>query len=216
MTTITRTSTPWARVWAFAHRVVRIELRIYESIGRAVARRPAVPRDGTGFAYHQPVQTLLIIFIVLSAVEIPIIDLIVHRWPPVRIALLIVGIWGLTWMIGLLCAFHMRPHTVGRDGIRIREGLELDIPLRWDDIASVERVRHVDEPKTPRFTDIEGRRVLSVRMQDETNIEIALERLTRVRLPGREPKGGAQQVQVVRLWVDDPDGFMVAVRAAIP
>ncbi|MBO3662210.1 hypothetical protein [Microbacterium stercoris] len=132
-----------------------MELRIYASIGRAIARRPAVPRDGAGFAYHAPILTVLIIFIVLSAVEIPILDLIVHRWPVVRISMLVLGIWGLTWMIGLLCAMLMRPHTVGPEGIRVREGLELDIPLSWDDIASVELARRVDEQKrrgSPRTT----------------------------------------------------------------
>jgi hypothetical protein len=55
-----------------------------------------------------------------NAVEIPIFDLIVHRWPAVRITLLVLGIWVLTWMFGLLCAYLMRPHTVGPEGIRAR------------------------------------------------------------------------------------------------
>lgn len=193
-----------------------MELRVYTSIGRAITRRPAIPRGARGFTYHRPVLTILMIFIVLSAVEIPIIDLIVHRWPAVRIGFLILGIWGLTWMVGLLCAFLMRPHTVGPDGIRVREGLETDIALAWDDVASVARSRHVDEPKTPRVTDAGGTRVLSIRMQDETNVEIALERPTRVTLPGRAPRGGPHEVELVRLWADDVDGFMAAVRDHMP
>ncbi len=53
-------------------------------------------------------------------------------------------------------------------------------------------------------------------MQDETNVEIELERPLRVALPGRHPKGGAHDIEVVRLWVDDPDGFLSAVRVCIP
>lgn len=205
-----------AKVGSIAKRALIIELRIYESIGRAIARRPSIPAVASGFRYHQPVQTILIVFIVLSAIEIPIIDLIVHPWPAVRIFFLVLGIWGLTWMIGLLCGFATRPHTVGPDGIQVREGLELSVPLRWDDIAAVTRVRVVDEPKSPRVTDAEGTRILSVRMQDETNVEIALERALPVRLPGRHPKGGTHHVEIVRLWVDDPDAFMGAVRTHIP
>jgi hypothetical protein len=52
-------------------------------------------------------------------------------------------------------------------------------------------------------------------MQDESNIEIELERPLTVRLPGLPPKGGAQEVTHVRLWTDDPRGFMAAVRARI-
>lgn len=203
------------RLGTFAVRALRLELRIYSSIGRLVARRPAVAPGASGFGYHKPVLTILMIFIVLSAVEIPIIDLIVHQWPVVRISFLILGIWGLTWMIGLLAAFLMRPHTVGPEGIRVREGLEIDILLTWDDIASVARERRVDEPKTPRVTEADGTRTLAVRMQDETVIVIELERPTVVRLPGSPPKGGEHRVDVVRIWVDEPAAFMDAVRRHI-
>ncbi len=212
----TATPTQAAHAWELAKRVVRMELRIYTSIGRAIARRPAIEPGGSGFTYHKPVLTILIVFIALSALELPIIDLIVHRWPPVRIGFLILGIWGLTWMIGLLCAYLMRPHTVGPVGIRAREGLEIDVTLPWADVASVSRRRVVDEPKTPRVTEAEDRGILSLRMQNETNVEIALERPTRVRLPGSPPKGGEHDVDLVRLWVDDLDGFMAAVRHHIP
>ncbi|GGI48514.1 hypothetical protein BCL57_003487 [Agromyces flavus] len=196
-------------------RALRVELRIYANIGRFLMRRPAIAPGAAGFGYHRPVLTILWIFIVLSAVEIPILDLIVHRWPAVRIAVLALGIWGLTWMLGLLFGYLMRPHTVGPDGIRVREGLETDILLSWDDIASVARERRVDEPKTPKITEADGARTLSLRMQDETVIRIELERPTPVRLPGTAPKGGEHLVDDVRIWVDDPTGFMAAVREHI-
>ncbi|WP_350346932.1 hypothetical protein ABIQ69_09765 [Agromyces sp. G08B096] len=202
----------WSRVRGFATRALRLELRIYASIGRLITRRPAIPAGGAGFSYHRPVLTVLIIFIVLSAVEIPIIDLIVHQWPAVRIGFLVLGIWGLTWMIGFLGAFLMRPHTVGPDGIQAREGLEIDVPLSWADVASVAPARRVDEPKTPRVTETDDGATLSLRMQNETNIEIELERPIRVELPGRAPKGGVHEVTRVRLWADDPKAFLASVR----
>lgn len=203
------------RLGVFAVRALKLELRIYASIGRFIARRPAIARGAAGFGYHKPVFAILMIFIVLSAVEIPIIDLIVHRWPVVRISFLILGIWGLTWMFGLLAAYLMRPHTVGPEGIHVREGLEIDILLTWDDIASVARERRVDEPKTPRVTEADATRTLSLRMQHETVVVIELERPTLVRLPGSRPKGGEQEVDEVRIWVDEPTAFMDAVRQHI-
>jgi len=199
---------PLARALDFLHRAWIAELRVYSSIGRAIARRPAVAKGATGIGYHRPVLTVLFIFIGLSAVEIPIIDLIVHPWPAVRIPLLILGIWGVIWMLGLLCAMLMRPHTVGPDGIRVRSGLELDVPLAWSDIASVAIDRRVDEPKQRRVTGSE----YAERMQDETNIEIELERPVEIRLPGLAPKGGIHVVDRVRLWADDPRAFLAAAR----
>jgi hypothetical protein len=211
-TTTRREASVWRRIGGFARRALLLELSIYASIGRFIARRPAIPRGAAGFSYHKPVLTVLIIFIVLSAVEVPIVDLIVHRWPVVRVAFLILGIWGVTWMFGFLCAYFMRPHTVGPDGIRVRQGLETDIALSWDDIASVARNKRVDEPKSPRFEETDDSRTLVFRMQDETVIEIELERPTVVRLPGGGAKGGEQTITGLRIWVDDPRAFMDEVR----
>nr|WP_157313815.1 hypothetical protein [Microbacterium sp. MAH-37] len=187
-------------------RAVLMEAGVYTSIGRALLRRPAVAAGGTGVAYHRPVLTVLIIFIVLSAVEIPVIDLIVHRWAPVRIGFLVLGIWGLTWMLGLLCAMLMRPHSIGPDGIRVRDGLEIDVPFSWDDIASIAIVTRVDQPKTPRVVD----GVYSERMQYEANIEVELERPVTVILPGLPPHGGSHEVTTVRFWADDPKACLAA------
>ena len=211
-TTVRPEASVWRRIGGFAKRALLLELSIYANIGRFIARRPAVPTGATGFSSHKPVFTVLLIFIILSAVEIPIVDLIVHRWPVVRITFLILGIWGVTWMFGFLCAYLMKPHTVGPDGIRVRQGLEVDIALSWDDIASVARNKRVDEPKSPKFDETDDSRTLVFRMQDETIIEIELERPTTVRLPGGGAKGGDQTITGVRIWVDDSRGFMDEVR----
>lgn len=205
----------WLRLGRLAKRALMFELSIYANIGRFIARRPAVPRGAAGFGFHKPVMSILMTFIVLSAVEIPILDLIVHRWPAVRITLLVLGIWGVTWMFGLLCAYLMRPHTVGPEGIRVRGGLELDIALSWDDIASVARNLRIDEPKTPKIVETDASRTLLLRMNNETNLEIELERPTVVCLPGHGRFGGEQSVTGVRLWVDDPVAFMDEVRKYI-
>ncbi|RZI84566.1 MAG: MarR family transcriptional regulator [Microbacterium sp.] len=183
---------------------------------RDVSRRPAIAPGAEGFRSDEPVRMILFVFIGLSAVEIPIIDLIVHPWPAVRIPLLVLGIWGLTWMIGLLCAYRMRPHTVGPTGLRVREGLEIDIPLSWDDIASIAPRRRVDEPKSPRISESDGLVSLSLRMQDTTNVEVVLERPTALTLPGLHPRGGRHEVSVVRFWVDDLEAYLAAVRRHIP
>lgn len=204
-----------SRALALITRLSRLEGVIYSSIGRAIARRPAIPSGAQGFGYHDSSKALLIIFIVLSAFELVIVDLIVHRWPPVRIVLLVIGIWGVVWMIGLLCAHIMRPHTVGPDGIRVRDGMDLDAHVGWDDVYSVEIAKISDEPKSPRVVTVGDATVLAVRISDATNIRITLERPTVVRIPGRPPKGGEHQVTVVRLWADDPKAFLAEVGAHI-
>ncbi|WP_420488848.1 hypothetical protein [Microbacterium cremeum] len=188
----------------------RAEVGIWLSLYRWALRRPRVPAGASGFSYHSPVLTILVIFIVLSAVELPIIDLIVHPWPWLRIPLLALGIWGLTWMIGFLLGFLTRPHAVGPDGIRARLGTHLDVDLPWDVIASVERSRDVTE-KAPKIRDEPHGRTLAIRIANETNVLVILERPVRTRL-------GTDEVEIdaVRLWADDLDGFLDAVRTHIP
>jgi hypothetical protein len=199
-----------------------MELRIYESLWRVIARRPKIRSGAVGFQYHRPVLTITLIFIVLSAIEIPIIDAIVHRWTPIRITFLILGIWGLTWMIGLLCAYFVRPHTVGPEGIRIRDGLEIDIAVSWEHFDSIQ-MRHVAQEsinrtstdKPGRVFAHEGERVCAIWVGSETNLEIIFETPTMVTLPGHPPKGGTHEITRLRFWADEPTDFLKAVRAAL-
>jgi hypothetical protein len=202
---------PWQATTYIARRAITMEIGIWQSLYRFVFRRPRVPKGAVGFSYHKQVWTILMIFIGLSAFEIPILDLIVHRWPVVRIAFLALGIWGLTWMIGLALGFITRPHAVGPEGIRVRNGAETDVALPWDDVESVSLARQTDEAKAPRVTvDDQGRRTLWMRMQNETNIEVVLERTTTIRLPS-----GTETADVVRFWVDEPRDFLAEVRKHI-
>ena len=199
-----------SRTASLARAAWRAEIGIWKSLYRWAFRRPRVPAGASGFSYHSPVLTLLVVFIVLSAVEIPIVDLIVHDWPWLRIPLLALGIWGVTWMIGLLLSYLTRPHAVGPEGIRVRLGADVDIDLPWDAVATVEKSRDVLE-KAPKVREEPHGRTLALRMQDETNVLVTLEAPVSARLGDHR-----FEVDAVRLWVDDLDGFMSAVRTHIP
>ena len=111
-------------------------------------------------------------------------------------------------MIGLLLGMLTRPHAVGPDGIRVRSGSEVDIPLAWDDVYSLTRRTRTTQEKQPKVTvDDAGNATLHLRMQDETNIEVGLERPIRVRLPH-----GTETVSGINLYADDPKAFMNEVR----
>lgn len=181
---------------------------MYASIGRAIMRRPAIPPGAKGFRYDGSVLLLLIVLAFVSAIEVVAIDLIVHRWLPLRIGFLVIGIWGAIWMIGLLCAYVMRPHTVGPDGVRVRDGLDLDVGISWDDVYAVGIKKRSYDAKPPRVLEGDGTRTLVVAISKATNIEVRLEKSTAVRLPGELPKGGEQHVTAVRLWVDEPKAFL--------
>lgn len=81
----------------------------------------------------------------------------------------------------------MRPHTVGPDGIRIRNGLDMDVHVTWDDVYSVGLKKRTCEPKTPNVIDDNEGHSLVMNMTDQSNVEIVLERPTPILLPGLAP-----------------------------
>jgi hypothetical protein len=208
-TTVARPRRTW---WQFAgylaRRALVMELHGYQNIYRFVFRRPRVPAGAAGYSYHKPVLAILIVFIVVSAVEMVVVDVIVRRWTYVRVPLLALSIWGLVFMLGLLFGMLVRPHAVGPDSIRLRNGSEVDIPIGWDDVQSVTRRRNVIQEKQPKVTmDADGQATLHMRVQNETNIEIQLERAMPLRLPH-----GTETVRRVHLYADDPAAFLNEVR----
>jgi hypothetical protein len=198
----------WRRIGNLARRAWRLEIHGYQNIYRFVFRRPRVPTGSAGFSYHQPVLAVLIVFTVLSAVELVVVDVVVRRWPPVRLPLLVLGIWGVTFMVGLLFGMVVRPHAVGPEGIRVRSGPEVDIPLAWDDIASVTMRKRTVPEKQPKITvDEDGEATLHLRIMNETNLDIRLEEPATVRLPH-----GLETVRVIALYAEDPKGFLTEAR----
>jgi hypothetical protein len=88
------------------------EAGIWRSLYRWVTRRPrSDDRDAALFGYASQITPILIAFIVLSALEIPILPLLLP-WPAVRYSLLALGVLGLLWMLGLLAAVRVHPHVV--------------------------------------------------------------------------------------------------------
>lgn len=127
--------------------------------------RPARHHDGGS---HKPVLPILIVFVVVSALEMLVVDLIVRRWAHVRIPLLILSIWGIIFMLGLLFGMIVRPHVITAAGIRVRNGSEVDIPIAWKDVHSITRRNHTNNGKQPRVTsDENGEASLHMRIQNQ-------------------------------------------------
>ena len=91
--------------------------------------------------------------------------------------MLVVGIWGLTWMLGLLASLKTYPHVVDGSGLRIRYGTTLDMTIPWDAVASI-GVRHRDLPssRTVQIGRLESGTVLHVGIASQTSVDVAATR----------------------------------------
>lgn len=191
-----------------ARLAITLEIGVWRSLWRLLTRRPNVPAGAQAFGYTRPITGILIIFIVLSAVEIPILDLIVHQWPVIRVIAFILGVWGVTFMVGFLAGMFTNPHAVSEHGLHVRHGTGLDIRIAWDDVASIRAVPHgLAEGKTVQLSDTDDGTVLHIAIQSETNVDVLLRNPVTVTLP----KGEAT-ITELHFRADDPDALVASAR----
>jgi hypothetical protein len=212
---MSETSTPTRKTVGLLRRAAEMERAAWRSLYVWLRRRPPVSDPGDApFAYVGVIKPILGVFIVLSAVEIPIFDVVVTHvvpWRPARWIVLGLGVWGLLWMIGFLATMTVHPHIVGDRGIRVRHGAGVDITVPWDDVASVTKCyRSVPTNKSVQFEQDGERRVLNVAVGKQTSIDVRLRRPMTFELPN----GPSEPVDEVRLYADDADGFPRGRRAA--
>ncbi|MFD3746087.1 hypothetical protein [Nocardia sp. NPDC058633] len=191
-----------------ARRFVRLEIDIWVSLARALARRPDIAA-GTPIRYAGAVSAFFWAFLVVSAVEIPAVHLIIP-WPPVQLVALILGVWGLLWMAGMLAAHHMYPHVLTDELLRIRSLRRVALDLPVADIRAVRTdLRAYDGAKSLQLTG-PGETTLAVIVGSSTNIRVDLTEPRTFHTPH-----GDFTVGTVAFWADDPRAALASIRTAM-
>lgn len=195
--------------WLLRH-AIRFEVAVYVSIWRWITRHPSQPGVGAkGFSYVGSVTFAIWVFIVLSAVEIPIAHLLIP-WEGVRIAVLVLGLWGLTWMLGYYAGLRMYPHVVHEQGVVARNGPLIRVELPWEFVADIRsRTRNYEADRGRQVIEDEHSAVLAMVQSSQTNIDLVLGEPVVVLGPWGRPC----EVSQVRVWADDPRALVLAVRA---
>jgi hypothetical protein len=199
------------RTLAMAEHALVFELNIYKSLLRWLLRRPSIPAGFEPVGYAQLATPMLALWIFGSALELPLVHVLVP-WHAVRIALLVVGVWGLLWMLGVLAGLRSYPHLLGADTLRIRSGAMHDIAVPWEAVARVttqdrslpSSVWVLQQEQTEQGTH------LDVAVSGRVNVHLAL----REELSVRTRKGDLV-VTGVSFWADEPREVAGRVRRAV-
>lgn len=199
------------RVARLVRHLVVVEVRLYVALGRWVARRPAVPAGTTAWGYSRLVTPVMWLWIFGSACELPLAHVLVP-WPGVRLVLLVLGIWGLVWMIGMLASLKVYPHLVGDDALTVRYGVFAELRVPWSALASVRYddrdvegfVRVLRPRETAAGTEV------MVPVNDRVNVLLELA----VPLAVRTSRGEVQAV-ALGIWADEPRELVAALRAGV-
>lgn len=190
------------RLPRLAWSALRLELTLYRALVRWVARRPDVPAGTEPIGYSGLVAPMLWLWIFGSAVEVVVLDLVLSRWwTSLRLPLLVLGVWGVMWMLGLLAAYRVRPHLLGDTTLQVRDGIHARVEVPLAAISSVRVVEH-ELPGILRSVHVEGeepRATLLVGVGSRTNLELVLDGPTTLETPR-----GPATVSRVGMWVDEP------------
>ena len=121
-----------------------------------------------------------------------------------RLAILILGIWGVTFMLGYTAGLVTTPHAVGPAGLRIRYSHSFDLPIDWSDVAAVRtQWQGLAESKTFQVRPSSAGPVLHVALGSETNTAVTLRHPITVPLPS-----GEVSVVAVHFHADDAKGLV--------
>ncbi len=195
-------------VASFAYRAVRYEIRLYISLARCLMRRPNVPADAVPIGYAKATTPVVWLWIFASALEIPLIHVLIP-WDTVRIIGLAIGVWGLIWMLGLLASLHIYPHLLNASQLRVRNGPSIALAVPWDSIDSL-TPRRADLPSSartfqPEHTDSGTH--LRIGVSGQVNVHATLVAPLTVSTPR-----GPMEIVELSFLVDDPRAFVKRAR----
>lgn len=189
-------------------RALLLEVAIYVCLLRWVLRRPAVSPREEPVGYAKAVTPVLCLWIFASAAEIPLLHVLLP-WHAARVVSIVLGAWGLVWMLGLLASYRVRPHVLDADGLRVCNGPRVDVRLAWVDVAEV-RVDRRDLPSSVRSIqprETEAGTDLQVAVSGQVNVCVRTRTPVTVRTPA-----GPVTVAAVSFFVDEPREAVARIR----
>lgn len=198
------------RLGRLAKGALLYELALYPALVRWVLRRPDVPQGATAIGYDRLVGPMLWLWIFGSATEVVVVDVVLRQvdagWAhALQVPMLLLGVWGVVWMLGMRASMRVTPHLLTDDLLRVRSGARTWLEVPRAAVASA-RPAPRELPGTIRTFWVEDGAAL-VGVGSETNLELVLTGPTALR-----SSHGEVVVDRVGLFVDDPRDVAALLR----
>jgi hypothetical protein len=104
----------------------------------------------------------------------------------------------------------VHPHVVETAGLRVRNGMTLDLLVPWEQIADARyRMRSLEGMQTFQVEGEDGDRALSIGVGSQTTVDLLLREP--VVLPVRQ--AGGVPVSSLRVYADDARGLVARLRS---
>ncbi|OKI05442.1 hypothetical protein A6A06_10255 [Streptomyces sp. CB02923] len=179
------------------------------SLGLWVSRR----RHGVGageraLGYARAQAPLLYGFMFVCVVEAVGAEFLLAKLPVARWIMLVLDVYTVLMVVGFQAAAVTRPHVVGPDGLRVRNGARMDVWIPLERIASVRYDLRFPKAETAGREAQERDGVLELAVAAQTCVTVELtEPVTAVKLLGQR-----LEVRTVRFHADEGRAAVAAVR----
>lgn len=194
-----------------AGRLLRAEAAGYRSIARWVRRRPDVPEGTEAFGYAQLSAPMMWLFVIVSAIEVPVAHVLLHAWPWVQWPVTAVGVWSLVWMVALVAGVRTHPHLLAEAVLRVRSGPGVDVEVPLARVARAV-VTEQDLSSSMRVVELLDASTYAVGVSGRTNLRLELDAPLTLPAPGLGADGTVEATTVA-LWADDPRELARRLRA---
>jgi hypothetical protein len=191
--------------WRVARKLVWHELLLWACLLRWIARRPQGVRQGATAAAYTAAQSAAVLgMLFVSVVETVALAYLIP-WPLVHQVFMVVGVWGVFFVVGLHASCVVRPHVVGADGsLRVRYGALVDVTVPAGRIDTAHVDRRYPSGSLLRFGEddtvelvVGGMTTVTVRLNEPVSF--------------RRPLGRPAQVRTLRFHADDPRPVVAAL-----
>jgi hypothetical protein len=179
--------------------LVRHELRLLVSLALWAARRTHGTHGGQAFGYARGQGAVVFGFAFVCVIETVTMSVLLHDWPTVERAVLVLDAYGVVTVIALHAASVVRPHVLYDGCLRIRRAGHVDVRVPVERIASVRRELRTTHERADGELDV------PVGAQTSVTLELT-EPITHVTFFGRR-----RQVKLLRLHADDATALLHAL-----
>ncbi|MGO1435664.1 MAG: hypothetical protein ACTHV4_08765 [Canibacter sp.] len=188
-------------------RPVVVEFRAFGSLCLAVARKRQVPQKARPFGYTKGSMTFPAVMIAVSLAELVIVHMLVP-WEWLQIVLLVLTVWGVLFFLGYFATRVVHPHFVTNEALHLRWGHPTVLSTPLTNIASV--TPHTSHAHTQ--PEVQDERLILTQSQS-TNVRIRFSEPVATAAPVSKKNRPADfHAREVQLYVDDPEGFLQALR----
>ncbi|POX37608.1 hypothetical protein C3486_27485 [Streptomyces sp. Ru73] len=183
------------------------EGRWLASLGLWVARR----QDGTkepgvrAFGYARAQAPLVLGFAFVCLAETVGVSFLLAAYPVAHAIVLVLDVYTVLMALGMHAAAVTRPHLVGREALRLRNGARLDTEIPLARVATVRRDLRFPKEKPPAG-------VLEAAVAGQTSVTLELSAPVTV---VRRFLGPPEEVRTVRFHADDARAAVAALREAV-